>query len=63
MTDEGRDYPELPTSAAAVLASGLAAGDAVQRAESAMLGETRLTLSGATRGELQLVLTVDSKAP
>jgi hypothetical protein len=28
-----------------------------------LLGETQLPLTGTTQGELQLVLTVDSKAP
>ena len=63
VTAAGRDYPELPASAAAVLSSGLAAGDLARRAEAALLDETRLPLAGVTRGELQLVLTVDSKAP
>jgi len=63
VTAEGRDYPELPGSAAAVLSSGLAAGEGVRRAETALLGTARLPLAGVTRGELQLVLTVDSKAP
>ncbi len=63
VTSAGRDYPELPASAAAVLSSGLAAGDLANRAEAALLDETSLPLGAATRGELQLVLTVDSKAP
>jgi hypothetical protein len=63
ITAAGLDYPELPASAAAVLASGLAAGDLARRSEAALLDETRLPLGGVTRGELQLVLTVDSKAP
>ena len=63
VTAGGRDYPELPASSAAVLSSGLAAGDAARRADAALLDETRLPLAGVTRGELQLALTVDSKAP
>jgi hypothetical protein len=63
VTAGGRDYPELPGSAAAVLSSGLAAGEAARRSDAALLGETRLPLAGVTRGELQLALTVDSKAP
>jgi hypothetical protein len=63
VTADGRDYPELPSSAAAVLSSGLTAGDRARRADAALTGETRLPLEGLTRGELQLVLTVDSKAP
>ena len=63
VTAAGRDYPELPPSAATVLSSGLAAGDLARRTEAALLDETRLPLGGVTRGELQLVLTVDSKTP
>jgi hypothetical protein len=63
VTAAGRDYPELPGSAAAVLSSGLAAGDAARRAEATLLDETRLPFGDVTRGELLLVLTVDSKAP
>lgn len=63
VTAAGRDYPELPASAATVLSSRLAAGDLARRTEAALLDETRIPLGGVTRGELQLVLTVDSKAP
>ena len=63
VTSAERDYPEFPASAAAVLSSGQAAGDLARRAESALLDETRLPLGGVTRGELQLVLIVDAKAP
>jgi hypothetical protein len=63
VTAAERDYPELPASAAAVLSSGLAAGDLARRSDAALLDETRLPLGGVTRGELQLVLTVDSKTP
>ncbi len=63
VTAGGRDYPELPSSAAAVLSSGLVMRSTARRADAAMLGETRLPLPGATQGELQLILTVDSKAP
>jgi hypothetical protein len=63
VTAAGRDYPELPASAATVLSSALAAGDLARRTEAALLDETRLPLGGVTRGELQIVLTVDSKTP
>jgi hypothetical protein len=63
VTITGRDYPELPTSAAAVLSSGLGAGEPVRRGDAAMLGETRQVTKGVTRGELQLGLVVDAKAP
>jgi hypothetical protein len=63
ITAAGRDYPELPASAAALLSSAQATGDLTRRADAALLDETRVPLGGVTRGELQLVLTVDSKAP
>ncbi len=63
VTVEGRDYPELPASAAALLSSGQAAGDLARRADAALLDETRLPLGETIRGELQLALTVDSKTP
>ena len=61
ITAGGNDYPELPASAAAILSSAQVTGDLARRSDTAMLGETRLSLGGVTRGELQLVLTVDSK--
>jgi hypothetical protein len=59
----GRDYPELPSSALAVLSDAQRAGDLVRRGDRVLLGETRRPLDGAVRGELQLELNVDSKAP
>jgi hypothetical protein len=59
----GRDYPELPSSALAVLSDAQRAGDLARRGDRVLLGETRHALAGAVRGELQLELNVDSKAP
>ena len=63
VTSDGRDYPELPTSALAVMSSPQATGDQARRGDLAKLDETRLPLAGMTRGELVLSVTVDSKAP
>ncbi|MBI5711018.1 MAG: hypothetical protein HZC42_12070 [Candidatus Eisenbacteria bacterium] len=63
VTSDGRDYPELPVSALALLSSGQAAGDLARRGDTARLEETRQPLDGLTRGELLLSITVDSRAP
>jgi hypothetical protein len=63
MTVEGRDYPELPTSALTLMSSDQVASDRGRRGDVALLDQTRLPLSGVVRGELQLLITVDSKAP
>ena len=63
VTSDGRDYPELPISALALLASGQAAGDDTHRGDAARLDEQRETLGGVVRGELQLQVTVDPGAP
>jgi hypothetical protein len=63
VTSDGRDYPELPVSALALLAGGQAAGDFAGRGELARLDEKREPLGGAVRGELQLQVTVDPDAP
>lgn len=60
---EGRDYPELPLSALALIAAEQNSGDRSRRGDVAKFDETRLALEGLVRGELQLALTVDSKAP
>ncbi len=63
VTSDGRDYPELPVSALALLAGGQGAGDAARRGDAARLDEQRVTLGGPVRGELQLQVTVDAAAP
>jgi hypothetical protein len=63
VTRDGRDYPELPSSALAVLAPSLSAGDDARRGDRAILDEVREPVDGRLRGELLLELQVDEKAP
>jgi len=63
VTRRGRDYPELPTSALALLSSGLSAEDAVRRGSQAVLDEQQKKLDGQVSGEVQLEFTVDPQAP
>lgn len=62
LTSEGRDYPDLPLSALALLSDPQGAGQ-TRRGDALRLDEGRLPLDGAVRGELQLEVTVDAKAP
>ena len=63
VTIDGRDYPELPASALALLAGSPSTTDRARRGDLAVVGEQRQALDGAVRGELQLQIQVDSKAP
>ena len=63
VTREGRDYPELPVSALALLAGGQGAGDGGRRGDAARLDERRLAFPGPVRGELLLSVQVDARAP
>lgn len=63
VTREGRDYPELPVSALAVLAGAQGAGDVGRRGDAARLEERRVAFAGPVRGELLLSIQVDAKAP
>mgnify|MGYP001066774913 CR=1 FL=1 len=63
VTADGNDYPELPGSAGALLSSRLAAAGQDGRSDRAFVAETALPVAGVVRGELQLGITVDSKAP
>jgi hypothetical protein len=63
VTSDGRDYPELPLSALALLAGGQGAGESARRGDVARLDEERVALGGTVRGELQLQVTVDPAAP
>lgn len=62
ITTDGRDYPELPSSAA-LLMTGAAATSERKRSDTATLDLTRLPLGGAVDGSLMLDLTVDDRAP
>ena len=63
VTRSGRDYPELPTSALALLAGGQEAEDAVRRGSQAYLDRADRRFDGQVRGELQLEVEVDPAAP
>ena len=63
ITSDGRDYPEMPLSGLSILSSGQVAGDRSRRGDVAKLDEQVLKLDGLTRGELQLQVRVDSRAP
>ena len=63
VTRDGRDYPELPISALALLAGGQSAGDGGRRGDVARLDERRVPFDGPVRGELLLSVQVDAKAP
>jgi hypothetical protein len=63
VTRSGRDYPELPTSALALLAGGQQAEDAVRRGSQAYLDRADRRFDGQVRGELQLEVEVDPAAP
>ena len=63
VTRGGRDYPELPVSALALLASGTSGGDANRRSDAARLDERRENVNGPLRGEILLPLRVDRNAP
>jgi hypothetical protein len=63
VTVDGRDYPELPLSALAVMGSEETAGEASRRGGVARVDERREPFAGPVRGELTLSLTVDRRAP
>jgi hypothetical protein len=63
LTREGRDYPELPTSALALLSGGAAAEDVSRRGSQAILDEVRLPANGHLHGELLLEVVVDRDGP
>ena len=62
ITSNGRDYPELPESAAILMSAGLATPDR-RRSDTATLDITRLAVAGALDGSLMLDLIVDDHAP
>jgi SpoIVB peptidase S55 len=60
---DGRDYPELPLSALAMLAGGESAGDHARRGDTAWLASVREPVDGVLRGSLLLQVQVDGQAP
>ena len=62
ITSDGRDYPELPESAAMLMGGGLATPDR-RRSDTATLDVTHLAVAGALDGSLMLDLMVDDHAP
>jgi hypothetical protein len=63
VSSDGEDYPELPNSALAVMASPEAAGDRARRADWALFEGPATPVDGVVRGEIVLDLVVDRKAP
>jgi hypothetical protein len=63
VSSDGEDYPELPGSALAVMASPEAAGDRARRAGWALFEGPVTPLPGVLRGEVVLDIVVDRKAP
>jgi hypothetical protein len=62
ITSDGRDYPELPETAALLMNGGVATPDR-RRSDTATLDVTRLAVAGALDGSLMLDLIVDDHAP
>jgi hypothetical protein len=62
ITDGGRDYPELPETAALLMTGGTITPDR-RRSETATLDVARLPFAGAVDGSLMLELIVDAHAP
>ena len=63
VSSDGEDYPELPISTLAVMASPESAGDRARRADWALFDEPSTPVNGVVRGEIVLDLVVDRKAP
>lgn len=63
VSSDGEDYPELPFSALAVLASPETAGDGARRAGWALFEGPSLPVEGVARGEVTLDIVVDRTAP
>lgn len=63
VSSDGEDYPELPNSALAVLASPETAGDGARRAGWALFEGPVLPVEGVLRGDISLDVVVDRSAP
>ena len=62
ITDGGREYPELPETAALLMSGGTVTPDR-RRSDTATLDAARLPFAGAVDGSLMLDVIVDSRAP
>jgi hypothetical protein len=63
VSSDGEDYPELPTSVLAVMASPESGGDRARRANWAVFDGPVSPLQSVVRGDLTLDVVVDRKAP
>jgi len=63
VTRDGEDYPELPTSALAVLAPTQGSNERIRRADWALLAVQSLALDAVLHGEVALDVNVDDRAP
>lgn len=63
VSSDGEDYPELPNSVLAVLASPEASGEDARRSGWALFDGPAVEVGGALRGEAVLDVVVDRKAP
>jgi hypothetical protein len=63
VSSDGEDYPELPISALAVLASPEATGDGARRAGWTFFEGPEAPVRGVVRGEVTLDIVVDRTAP
>lgn len=63
VTADGEDFPELPTSALAVMTPAQSAGDRQRRGDWALMTEQRFEVPGALRGEIVLEFEVSRQAP
>lgn len=63
VSSDGEDYPELPSSVLAVMASPETAGDRARRSDWALFEGPVTPAPGVLRGEVVLDVVVDRKAP
>lgn len=63
VSSDGEDYPELPASALAIMASPETVGDRARRADWALFEGPVTPVDGVVRGEIVLDIVVDRNAP
>ena len=63
VTRDGEDYPELPSSALAVLAPTQGSSERIRRGDWALLSVQALPISAVLRGDVALDVNVDDRAP